>query len=249
MSDDLQRRIPASVARKLGFYVYAYVDPRDGRMFYVGKGKGQRVLAHLKDPSRSDKVRTIQQIIAAGHQPQIHILAHDLKDERTAFRVEGAVIDALGLPSLTNLMRGWNAIEFGRTPLRELIAHYRHTPVTIREPAVLIRINRHYSPTMTPTELYDATRASWKLGELREKVKFALPVFEGVVREVYEITQWFRSGSTFNNRFPRGDKRRDRWEFVGRVADDRIRNRYIDGFVGGQFKRGAQNPIAYVNVR
>jgi GIY-YIG catalytic domain len=56
-------------------------------------------------------------------------------------------------------MRGWNAIEFGRTPLRELIAHYRHTPVTIREPAVLIRMNRHYSPTMTPTELYDATRA------------------------------------------------------------------------------------------
>jgi len=80
-------------------------------------------------------------------------------------------------------------------------------------------------------------------------VKYALAVFEGIVREVYEIKEWFRSGSTFNSRFPHGDKRRDRWEFVGRLADDRLRRRYIDRFVGDQFKRGAQNPIAYVNVR
>jgi hypothetical protein len=42
-----QRRIPASALANSD-YVYAYVDLRDGRMFCVGKGKGQRVLAHLK---------------------------------------------------------------------------------------------------------------------------------------------------------------------------------------------------------
>jgi uncharacterized protein len=103
---------------------------------------------------------------------------------------------------------------------------------------------------LSATELYDATRASWKIGERRETVKFAFAVFEGIVREVYEITAWFRSGSTFNTRWPRRrDTRTDRWEFVGRIADDRIRNRYVDRFVGRYFARGAQNPIAYVNVR
>ncbi len=114
---------------------------------------------------------------------------------------------------------------------------------------MLIRINRLYRPTMSATELYDATRASWKVGNRRGKVKYALAVFEGIVREVYGVTAWLPSGSTFNSRFPRGDGRRDRWEFVGRLADDSVRRRYVDRFVGHLFPRGAQNPIAYLNVR
>jgi hypothetical protein len=113
---------------------------------------------------------------------------------------------------------------------------------------VLIRINQLYRPTMTATELYDVTRASWKLGPQRDKADYAIAVFEGIVREVYEITNWLPSGSTFNVRFPHGDPRRDRWEFVGRLAKDGIRHRYIDRFVGHLFPRGAQNPVAYVNT-
>jgi hypothetical protein len=229
--------------------VYAYVNPIDETIFYVGKGKGQRVLSHLQDTSPSDKVAAIQQITATGQLPVLHLLAHGLTNEESALRVEAAVIDALGLPSLTNRVRGWNTIQFGRIPLADAIAHYRKRPVTVREPAVLIRINRHYRPTMTPSELYDATRASWKVGRRRVKARFALAVFDGVVREVYELTAWLPSGSTFNSRFPHGDERRDRWEFVGRLAPNKIRRRYVDGFVGHLFPRGAQNPIAYVNVR
>lgn len=33
------------VKEKLKFYVYRLVDPRNGRTFYVGKGKGDRVFA------------------------------------------------------------------------------------------------------------------------------------------------------------------------------------------------------------
>jgi hypothetical protein len=160
------------------------------------------------------------------------------------------VIDALGLPTLNNHVRGWRTLEFGRTPLREIVAHYRCRPVKVRDAAVLVRINRQYWPMMTPAELYDATRSSWKVGNRRTKAKYALAVFEGIVREVYEITAWFRSGSTFDAKFPyRRDGRRDRWEFVGCVAADCIRGRYVDWYVGDQFPRGAQNPIAYVNTR
>jgi hypothetical protein len=31
---------PKEVAKQLGYYVYKLIDPRDGAVFYVGKGKG-----------------------------------------------------------------------------------------------------------------------------------------------------------------------------------------------------------------
>jgi hypothetical protein len=38
-----------------------------------------------------------------------------------------------------------------------------------------------------------------------------------------------------------------RWEFVGKIADEAIRNRYCGRSVADYFPKGAQNPILYVN--
>ena len=37
-----------AVSQKLGNYVYRLIDPRNGEAFYVGKGKGNRVFAHVR---------------------------------------------------------------------------------------------------------------------------------------------------------------------------------------------------------
>lgn len=239
--------IPSDVAAKLGYYVYAFVNPIDGRMFYVGKGKRQRALDHFKDGVQSPKRVTLEQIRNAGRKPRIDILAHGLKTAAAALRVEAAVIDALGLPTLANRVRGWQSVRLGRRPLDEVIALYRKKPIEIREPAILIRINRLYRPSMTPTELYDATRGIWTVGDQRERARFAFAVFQDVIREVYEIKQWFPAGSTLNSRDFREFPLSDRWEFVGRLAAGHIRRRYVGRFLGS-FQQGSQNPIKYVNV-
>ena len=67
--------------KELGYYVYMLIDPRDGKPFYVGKGKENRVFQHIEDainnPSiSSDKYDTIRDIIAANMNVVHLIVCH-----------------------------------------------------------------------------------------------------------------------------------------------------------------------------
>lgn len=77
------------VIEKLKYYVYRLVDPRNGHTFYVGKGKGNRLFAHVagalknfKDGKNyleeneddvSTKMSTIREIVSSNLQV-IHII-------------------------------------------------------------------------------------------------------------------------------------------------------------------------------
>jgi hypothetical protein len=164
MTDIEDLEIRPEVAHHLGYYVYLYIDPRNERPFYVGKGKDDRALSHLSEEAESRKCATIADLRVAGLKPRIDILAHGLRDEETAFRIEAAVIDLLGLDALTNEVRGWRSLQLGRIPLSALNTYYAAKPVIVEVPSLLIRINRLYRHSMTPAELYEATRGVWKLG-------------------------------------------------------------------------------------
>ena len=244
----MELAMPPEVANRLGYYVYLYVDPRSGKPFYVGKGKGERVLAHLSEKSELRKTKIFKELRKAGLEPQIDILARLLPDERTALIVEAAVIDLLELDHLTNLVRGSESVEFGRVPLKELIFQYAAEPVEITDQVMLIRINRRFSPGMSDGEMYEATRGVWRAGSRRESAKYAFAVFEGVVREVYEIEQWYPAGTLkYKTRDVHRRKVKDRWEFKGHPASDDVRDRYVGGSVTKYFSRGAQNPFHYIN--
>ena len=48
---------PPGVIEHLGWYVYRLIDPRDGSTFYVGKGKGNRVFAHMRGEVAAESPR------------------------------------------------------------------------------------------------------------------------------------------------------------------------------------------------
>jgi hypothetical protein len=202
-----------------------------------------------KSTEKKKLTTIIRQIRRDGFEPRIEILSHSMPTEEVAFHVECAVIDAIGLGGLANRVRGSGSTERGRASLKELVSRYTSKRVSIVEPTLLVRINQEYRRDMAAIDLYDATRSAWRLGPRRTELRYAFAVFEGVVREVYEISHWLPAVSTFNQRWGgRRVRRTKRWEFVGTLAPEHVRRRYINSYVGHLFKRGNANPVSCVNV-
>ena len=59
-----------SVKDALAYYVYALVDPRNNKIFYIGKGKGNRMFQHaeaaLLENNHSLKLDSIRNIISGA---------------------------------------------------------------------------------------------------------------------------------------------------------------------------------------
>ena len=241
------KRLPRSVTRELRYYVYLYIDPEDGEVFYVGKGKGNRALSHADGTGDEKHAEFIRNLRRKGLRPEVEILIHGLATEEAAHAVEAAVIDLIGVENLTNESRGHGSSKRGRMTLEQVLALYQRKRAKITEPTILIRINELYRYGMTDMELYDATRGVWVVGERREKAELAMAVYEGIVREVYEINHWLPGGSTFSTRDPRGVQHKGRWEFVGTLAPKATRQKYLHRAVDKYLTRGSRNPITYVN--
>ena len=248
-------KFSGAVSRSLGHYVYVYIDPRDGSIFYVGRGQGNRAFAQLSSRTEGPTVDRLAEITGSGLEPGIEIVAHGLRDAREAGRVEAALIDALGGPGkLTNRVRGIDSSTLGRMTVHEVIAHYSRKPANIREKALIIRINQLFRYGMSDINLYDATRGIWRIGPRgRTEAEIVLAVYKNIVQEVYRVEEWFPAGTTFYaNRDETsvgrpGDS--DRWEFVGRRAEKSIRDKYRHKSVQREIeaKNNPQGPIVYVN--
>lgn len=94
---------------RLRFYVYELIDPRDGSIFYVGKGKAGRAWQHEADvrsgrpPKNWRKHRRIEEILSAGVSVEVRIVAY-YEDEAEAYSHEVELIASLS--GLTNIAAG-----------------------------------------------------------------------------------------------------------------------------------------------
>jgi hypothetical protein len=240
-------KVTDDVGKRLKFYVYVYIDPLDGKPFYIGKGKGNRISDHLNDKSDEEMFARINKIRSKGKEPQREILRYGLS-EPEAHLVEAAAIDLLGKGNLINRVSGHHKGSYGRITFQDLMTILTAKPVKVQHKAILITINQLYRSDMTPLELFEATRGIWVIGPRRNNAEYAMAVYQGIVREVYHIKKWHPAGTLkYRTRSEEDvmpfEGMPQRWEFSGSVATD-IRDKYFGFSVG----TGGQNPIRYENV-
>ena len=240
-------RFPKIVSSELKYYVYIYSNPITEEIFYVGKGKGDRVFSHLFDEYETEKVKYLNNLKLQNLKPKIEILIHGIENEETALRIESSIIDLLGISKLTNKQSGWKSALYGRMNLQQIVSAYSKDKVEIEEKSILIRINQAFRYSMEPIELYDYTRGQWKINpERANNAVIAFSVYQGIIQEVYSVLQWLEAGKTFNTRIEEHVDNA-RFEFIGNIAQPEIRNKYKFKSVEHYFKKGNANPIMYIN--
>lgn len=91
------------------YYVYHLIDPRDGKVFYVGKGKGNRAYQHQKEVSRNpskyaktEKGCLIKEILDSGNDVKIEFVETNL-EEIEALILEANEIQSIGIENLKNV--------------------------------------------------------------------------------------------------------------------------------------------------
>ena len=81
------------VCEAINYYVYILIDPRDEKIFYIGKGVNNRIFNHVNDSLTntltSDKLNLIREIINENKNVIHLILRHGLT-EKEALIVESS---------------------------------------------------------------------------------------------------------------------------------------------------------------
>lgn len=96
-------------AKRQRYYVYELVDPRDGAVFYVGKGSGKRMKQHVRNARSGridnvEKFRRINDICESGLEV-VERVASWHETEVEAYAAERAAISSLR-DTLTNIVGG-----------------------------------------------------------------------------------------------------------------------------------------------
>ena len=183
-----------------GYYVYALIDPRTDKVFYIGKGVGNRVFNHEVEGNKSPdsekiKLQTISSIENAGLNVKRVIVNWGLT-ESEAFVAEASLINLLNFTSdikLSNIVAGHHVHESLTVEDFELRFGAEHLKEEdIKHNILVIKINRLFHWNMTQKELYDATRGNWKvsISRVRREIDYVFAVYNQLVVAVYKPDEW-----------------------------------------------------------
>lgn len=230
------------------FYVYAFYDMDDEfkKPFYIGKGKSERCLDHIKRPDDSPKSERIKALLERKSLG-IDILRHGM-DEPTAKLVEATCIDLLGVGELTNKVRGSSSL-MGRITLDELqhLLLKEETEVAHEHAGLAFLLNSTYKSGMSSLELYESTRGVWANIPKDHSLKFAYATYGGLIMEVYEIHSWVKAGTQqYFTRDLNISEDTNRSEFVGKIAAKEVRELYVGKLIKKPRSHGS--PFVKVGV-
>lgn len=229
----MQKNFKESVVEALKCYVYVLVDPRDNRIFYVGKGTGNRVYQHaeaaINDDDDNLKLATIREIQTLGLEVKYYILRHNLTDQE-AFLVESTIIDLLTYKQfntetlLTNLVSGHHQWNEGIKTDAEINMMYdckKIEPVK-GDRLLLVSLNRSYDQAKATgvhqrDNDYESTRKYWFISPRKaEKIDYVLGIYRGIVRVVIKV-KGYKTSMYSENGIP---FKKPRYEFEGDVIYD-----------------------------
>ncbi|WP_455526909.1 LEM-3-like GIY-YIG domain-containing protein [Huintestinicola sp.] len=237
----------SEVIEQLQYYVYRLIDPRNGQTFYVGKGKGNRVYAHINDALKnfdgenyldtdedevSAKIQQIRDIKKSGLEV-IHVIQRYGLTNKEAFEVEAALIDCYA--GLTNIQDGFapeRGVNNAEVLQRELSYETFEDIDDLKY--CIIKINdRHLSEHGS---VYETVRKHWKVNYNRIiKIPYVLASNNGVVVDVFQAEKWYESEDCPG-----------RYMFDGKQAPKEIRALFVNKRLPKHYiKKGLASPVLY----
>ena len=250
--------------QEIKFYVYALIDPRNKKIFYVGKGHGNRWYHHIKEANAADpnsaslKLKTIQDIHDSGNAVKVFIVRHGIENEKVAYEIEAAVMSACELiqeygvgTSAVELLNiaGEHGSDKGVLSVLDIqLAYNAGEAPPITEQVVILKISKRWKFGMRPADLMESTWGWWPYRKEMNQAKFAFAVSSGIIRGVYKIEKW-RERKEGDRGWTRGEKPGTRWGFPDGCKEAPELNVYLNKSVKHLFKTGNAHSITLLNCK
>ena len=177
----------------LGHYVYAYYEPDKHTPFYVGKGRGNRVIAHWKNAvsgsTQYDQFERIRHQLDRGGAPIIKFVEYNLEQTppgevysvveralQNAFGIQRVFDKSIGKERLVNregvLVQRRN--DSFSHPVLSLEAAYCHAiarsskaiepqDLAVSGPVLMVGLSKTYEPGYSQPDLAEMARMWWDL--------------------------------------------------------------------------------------
>ncbi len=262
----------------LDYYVYKLIDPRDGKVFYIGRGKGNRIFDHVSgtvsklaqiykelgkedgyEIENSEEVENIfslkEKTINEIHNSNLEVLhiihRHGLTLDQ-AKEVEAALLDDYN--GITNIKGGYGSIERGPMSVKDIIKKYSLDEVEFFKEDKLILINIKNS-IKENTSIYDATRYAWVVNIKRASdAEYIISHSSGIILDVFRLHEsngWKEALSENFEHFPFPDLKGRKAFQQGLEVQETIKSRFLGKRLPSDYNGqslSGQNPIKYINI-
>ena len=252
--------------REGAYYVYGLIDPRNNRLFYIGKGTGNRVFQHVaesdKNPeSEKVKLKTIKEIENSKSHVE-HILINWGLKEAEAFAAEASLINLMNYISdisLSNIIAGHHCE--GCLSVEEIERKYGAGLLNaedVQHKVLVIKVNKLYNRHLSNQEIYDIVRGVWRADINRvEQAEYIFGVYNNLIIGCYKPDKWYKVSECNIDKLPGHMKEADLMSVKNRVLfecddidtmDENQKfylNKSLEELVDIQ---KSQNPITYIGM-